>query len=89
MLPLVVNTLNRHFYVGTGMLTKTGPPVSCEAESLLAGTAEGTRDIETQRLAPPVLDSTFIDIWSTHHCYSTSYSSVHLPLKDFEAIFSV
>jgi len=51
------------------MLTKTGPPVSCKAEPLLAGTAEGARDIETQRLTPPVLDCTFIDIWSTRHCY--------------------
>ena len=54
-----------------GMLTKTGPPVGCEAEPLLAGTAEGARDIETQRLTPPVLDCTFIDIWSTRHCYSS------------------
>ena len=45
-----------------GMLTKTGPPVGCEAEPLLAGTAEGARDIETQRLTPPVLHCTFIDI---------------------------
>jgi hypothetical protein len=92
MSPLVVN--NKHFYMRiyrniTGVLTKTGPPIGCEAESLLAGTAEGARDVETERLASPILDSTFINIWSTHHCYSTSYSSAHLPLKVLETIFSI
>ena len=69
------------------MLTQTGPPIGCEPESLLAGTAEGARDVETQRLAPPILNSTLIDIWNIYHCYRTC--SAHLPLKLLEAMFSV
>lgn len=51
----------------TGMPTKTGPPIGCQAESLLTGTAEGARDVETQRLTHAILYSTFINICNTHY----------------------
>ncbi|KAJ4429414.1 hypothetical protein ANN_21583 [Periplaneta americana] len=44
------------------LLTKTCPAVGGQAESLLAGAAEGARDVEAQRLATPVVVRTLVDV---------------------------
>jgi hypothetical protein len=70
------------------MLTKTGPPISCQAESLLTGTAERARDVETQRLTPAIVYSTFINICNIHCWLKYVMFSHTFILKQIEILTS-